>query len=102
MFALHGAANGSFATRIPWIPERLGLSAGALGPARLMPARGALVAMPITGPLVPRFSGGTMTRLLIGGFALALALPPLAPGYGWLLVAMLVFGAVAGMADIAM
>lgn len=102
MFALHGAANGSFATRIPWIRERLGLSAGALGLALLMPALGALVAMPITGTLVHRFNGRTMTRLLIGGFALALALPPLAPGYGWLLVAMLVFGAVAGMADIAM
>ncbi|WP_272476678.1 MFS transporter [Baekduia alba] len=102
MFAVHGAVNGSFATRIPWIRERLGLSAGALGLALLMPALGALLAMPITGTLVHRFDGRTVTRVLIGGFTLALALPALAPTFGWLLLAMLVFGAVAGMADIAM
>jgi fucose permease len=102
MFAVHGAANGSFATRIPWIRDRLGLSAGALGLALLMPALGALVAMPITGTLVHRRNGRTVTRVLIGGFAVALALPALAPAYGWLLLAMLVFGAVAGMADVAM
>jgi predicted MFS family arabinose efflux permease len=102
MFAVHGAANGSFATRIPWIRERLGLSAGALGVALLMPAAGALLAMPITGTLVHRLSGRSVTRVLIAGFALALALPPLAPSFGWLAPALLAFGAVAGMADIAM
>jgi predicted MFS family arabinose efflux permease len=58
--------------------------------------------MPITGTLVHRFRGGTVTRVLIGGFALALVLPALAPSLGWLLLAMLAFGAVAGMADVAM
>ncbi|MCW2983146.1 MAG: integral rane transport protein, partial [Conexibacter sp.] len=43
VFAVHGAANGSFATRIPWIRDRLGLSAGALGLALLVPAAGALL-----------------------------------------------------------
>ncbi|HWH92336.1 MAG TPA: MFS transporter [Baekduia sp.] len=102
VFAVHGAANGSFATRIPWIRERLGLSAGALGLALLMPALGALLAMPITGVLVHRLSGRTVTRVLIGAFACALALPALAPALAWLALALLVFGAVAGMADIAM
>jgi len=102
VFAVHGAANGSFATRIPWIREHLGLSAGALGLALLMPAVGALLAMPVTGVLVHRFSGRTVTRVLIGAFACTLALPPLAPALGWLALALLVFGAVAGMADIAM
>jgi predicted MFS family arabinose efflux permease len=101
-FAVHGAANGSFATRIPWIRERLGLSAGALGLALLMPAVGALLAMPIAGTLVHRLSGRTVTRVLIAGVAGALALPPRAPAFGWLALALLVFGAVAGMADIAM
>src|SRR4051794_5216790 len=102
VFAVHGAANGSFATRIPWIRDRLGLSAGALGLALLMPAVGALLAMPLTGTLVHRFDGRRVTRILLGGFAIALALPTLAPSYAVLLAAMLVFGAVAGMADIAM
>jgi MFS family permease len=102
VFAVHGAVSGSFATRIPWIRERLDLSAGALGLALLMPALGALLAMPATGVLVHRLRGTLVTRVLIGGFALALALPPLAPAYVALCVALLVFGAVGGMADIAM
>src|SRR3954452_8080907 len=101
-FAVHGAVNGSFATRIPWIRDRLGLSAGALGLALLMPAAGALLAMPVAGVLVHRVSGRAVTRVLIGAFACTLVLPALAPGLVWLALALLVFGAVAGMADVAM
>jgi len=101
-FAVHGAVNGSFATRIPWIRERLGLSAAALGLALLMPAIGALVAMPVTGTLVHRRDGRVLTRVLVGAFAASLALPALAPGWGWLALALLIFGAAGGMADIAM
>src|SRR3954447_14032248 len=57
VFAVHGAVAGSFATRIPWIRDRLDLSPGALGLALLVPALGALVAMPATGALVHRVSG---------------------------------------------
>ncbi|HEV7495013.1 MFS transporter [Baekduia sp.] len=102
VFVVHGAVNGSFATRIPWIRERLGLSAGALGLALLVPALGALLAMPATGALVHRYSGRTVTRVLIALFAASLALPALAPSFGWLCVALLAYGALAGMADIAM
>jgi MFS family permease len=102
VFAVHGAVNGSFATRIPWIRERLGLSAGALGLALLVPALGALLAMPATGALVHRFSGRAVTRVLIAAFAASLALPACASSFGWLCVALLTFGAAAGMADIAM
>src|SRR3954469_3715880 len=76
VFAVHGAANGSFATRIPWIREHLGLSAGALGLALLMPAVGALLAMPVTGVLVHRVSGRTVTRVLIRALAWPVGAPP--------------------------
>ena len=102
VFAVHGAVNGSFATRIPWVRDRLGLTEAELGLALLMPALGALAAMPATGALVHRLDGRAVTRVLIGAFALTLALPPLAPSYGVLLAALVVFGAVAGMAEIAM
>jgi MFS family permease len=104
VFAVHGAVNGSFATRIPWIRERLGLSAGALGLALLVPALGALLAMPATGALVHRLSGRAVTRVLIAAFAVSLALPALASSssFGLLCLALLAFGALAGMADIAM
>lgn len=102
VFAVHGAVNGSFATRIPWIRDRLSLSAAALGLALLAPAAGALLAMPATGALVHRRDGRAVTRVLIGAFALSLALPALAPSYATLWLALFAFGAVAGMADIAM
>src|SRR4051812_39714084 len=84
VFAVHGAVNGSFATRTPWIRDRLGLSAAALGLALLAPAAGALLAMPATGALVHRRDGRAVTRVLIGAFALSLALPALAPSYATL------------------
>lgn len=102
LFAVHGAANGSFATRIPWIRDRLDLDPGTLGLALLAPAVGALLAMPPAGALVHRYDGRTVTRVLIGAFALTLALPALAPSFASLWLALLVFGAVAGTADIAM
>jgi MFS family permease len=102
VFAVHGAANGTFATRIPWIRDRLGLSAAALGLALLMPALGALLAMPITGVVVHRFNGRTVTRVLLAAFCVTLAGPPLAPSLPVLCLALVVFGAAAGMADIAM
>jgi MFS family permease len=102
VFAVHGAVAGSFATRIPWIRDRLDLGPGALGLALLVPALGALLAMPATGALVHRVSGPRITRVLIGAFCVALVLPALAPSFGWLCLALLVFGALSGMADIAM
>src|SRR3954468_16559726 len=84
VFLVHGAVVGTFATRIPWIRDRLDLSPGALGLALLVPALGALMAMPATGALVHRVSGRRVTRILIGGFCAALVLPALAPSLAWL------------------
>lgn len=102
LFVAHGAINGSFATRIPWVRDRLGLSAAALGLALLAPAAGALLTMPPAGALVHRHDGRVLTGALLGGMAVALALPVLAPSYAALWLALLVFGALAGTADVAM
>ena len=102
VFALHGAVSGSFATRIPWIQERLDLSAGQLGFALAMPALGASLAMPLASRIVHRFGGRAAVRGLICLLGASLALPPAAPGLPWLCLALLVSGAAAGMADVAM
>jgi predicted MFS family arabinose efflux permease len=102
VFLVHGAAAGSFATRIPWIRDHLGLGSAALGLALVMPAIGALVTMPISGVLVHRRSGREVTRVLLGAACLALALPALAPGLASLCVLLALFGAAQGMADVAM
>jgi MFS family permease len=102
VFAVHGAVQGSFATRIPWIKDHLGLSAGALGIALVCPALGSSVLMPLAGRLMHALGSRAALRLLLGLWCAALALPALAPGLPWLCLALLVFGASAGLADVVM
>jgi MFS family permease len=102
VFAVHGAVTGSFATRIPWIQDRLGIGEGALGLALLAPAVGSLVGMPMAGRLTHRFGGRATTRWLLAGWCAALALPALAPNLLTLCLALLVYGTVAGISDVAM
>src|SRR5213079_1458981 len=45
VFAVHGAVTGSFATRVPWIQDHAGVSAGQLGLALAFPALGAALMM---------------------------------------------------------
>lgn len=101
-FAVHGAVSGAFATRIPWIQEHVHAGPGALGVALLAPAVGSLVAMPMAGRLLHRFGGRPVTRLLLALWCVVVALPPLAPDLAVLWVTLLVYGASAGMCDVAM
>ncbi|MFI0734059.1 MFS transporter [Streptomyces sp. NPDC021225] len=102
VFAVHGAVTGNFATRVPWIQEHLDLGAGLLGLALVFPALGASVAMPLAGRISHRFGARAALRALIALWCLSLVLPPMAPGLVWLCGALFVYGATAGMADVAM
>lgn len=102
VFAVHGAVTGNFATRIPWVQEQLGISPGQLGVALAFPAIGASFAMPLAGAVSHRFGARAALRGLIALWCLSLVLPPLAPGPVWLCGALFVYGATAGMADVAM
>ncbi|MFI7639420.1 MFS transporter [Nonomuraea sp. NPDC049400] len=102
VFAAHGAVAGSLSTRIPWIQEHLHLSPGTLGLALLCPSIGAFVGMPMAGRLAYRFGNRAATRALLALWCAGLALPALAPSPMWLFGAFLLFGAAAGMCDVAM
>ncbi len=102
MFAIHGAVSATFATRIPWIKGHLRLDAGELGIALMAPAIGSSLAMPLAGRLVHARGHRSAVRLLISLYCLALALPALAPNLPVLVVALLLSGACAGTADVAM
>ncbi|MGW0844794.1 MFS transporter [Streptomyces sp. NPDC002787] len=102
VFAAHGAVTGSFATRVPWIQDHAGVSTGQLGLALAFPALGASVAMPVAGRISHRFGARTAMRGLIALWTLALILPALAPNLWTLCLALFVYGATAGMADVAM
>ncbi|MFG2333882.1 MFS transporter [Streptomyces sp. NPDC048604] len=102
VFCVHGAVTGSFATRIPWIQEHAGVSAGQLGLALAFPALGASVAMPLAGAISHRFGARTALRGLLALWTAALILPSLAPNVYGLCAALFVYGATAGMSDVAM
>ncbi|MEV0038793.1 MFS transporter [Streptomyces sp. NPDC056909] len=102
VFCVHGAVTGSFATRIPWIQDHAGVSAGQLGLALAFPAIGASVAMPLAGTVSHRFGARTALRGLLALWTLALTLPALAPNLVTLCATLFLFGATAGMSDVAM
>ncbi|MCX4702336.1 MFS transporter [Streptomyces sp. NBC_01373] len=102
VFAVHGAVTGSFATRVPWIQDHASVSAGQLGLALAFPALGASLAMPLAGSISHRFGARNALRGLIALWTLSLVLPSLAPNLPTLCLALFVYGATAGMADVAM
>ncbi|MFJ2235778.1 MFS transporter [Streptomyces sp. NPDC087859] len=102
VFAVHGAVTGSFATRVPWIQDHSSVSAGQLGLALAFPALGASVAMPLAGSISHRFGARNALRGLISLWTLALVLPALSPNLLILCLSLFVYGATAGMADVAM
>lgn len=102
VFCVHGAVTGSFATRIPWIQDHAGVGAGQLGLALAFPALGASVAMPLAGAVSHRFGARNALRGLVALWTLSLILPSLAPNPLLLCGALFLYGATAGMSDVAM
>ncbi|MEU9197179.1 MFS transporter [Streptomyces hundungensis] len=102
VFCVHGAVTGNFATRVPWIQEHAGVSAGQLGLALAFPAIGSSLLMPLTGAISHRFGARGALRALLALWTLALALPALAPNVYTLCAVLFAYGASAGMADVAM
>ncbi|MFD7339323.1 MFS transporter [Streptomyces violascens] len=102
VFCVHGAVTGNFATRVPWIQEHAGVSAGQLGLALAFPAIGSSLLMPLSGAITHRFGARNALRGLLALWTLALALPALAPNVSTLCAVLFAYGASAGMADVAM
>ncbi|MEU2511158.1 MFS transporter [Streptomyces syringium] len=102
VFAVHGAVTGNFAARVPWVQEHAGISPGQLGLALAFPAIGASAAMPLAGRVSRRFGSRAALRGLLVLWCAALVPPAFAPGLLTLCGALAVYGATAGMADVAM
>jgi MFS family permease len=102
VFAVHGAVYGSFAARIPWIQERLHLDPASLGVALLMPALGAISAMPFAGRLIHSRGTALTARLTMPMWCAALIPPAYAPDLPVLCLALFVYGATSGVSDVAM
>jgi predicted MFS family arabinose efflux permease len=94
--------TGSFAARIPWIASHVGIDVGHLGLALVMPGIGAMIAMPLSGRLAHRYALRPLVTATIVAWCLSLVLPALPTSLAVLCVVLLVFGAFAGVADMAM
>ncbi|HKS99634.1 MAG TPA: MFS transporter [Rugosimonospora sp.] len=102
VFAVHGAVMGSFAARLPWVASHVGVGVGGLGIALLMPGLGAVLAMPASGRLVHRHDLRRLVRVLILAWCAALLLPALPTSLVLLCGVLVLYGAAAGLADVAM
>ncbi len=101
MFAVHGCVTGSFAARIPWIAAHVGIDVGHLGFALLMPGIGALIAMPFSGRIAHRYPLRPFVAVTIVAWPAGLVLTALPTSLALLCVVLVVFGATAGLADMA-
>jgi predicted MFS family arabinose efflux permease len=102
VFAVHGAVMGSFAARVPWVASHVGVGVGGLGIALLMPGVGAMLAMPASGRLVHHHDLRSLTRVLMLAWCAALLLPALPTSLVLLCGVLVLYGAAAGLADVAM
>jgi len=102
VFAVHGAAAGSLAARVPWVASHVGVGVGGLGIALLMPGIGAMLAMPASGRLVHRHDLRSLVRVLILALCAVLLLPALPTSLVLLCGVLVLYGAAAGLADVAM
>ncbi|MER7363546.1 MFS transporter [Nonomuraea wenchangensis] len=102
IFAVHGAALGAFATRIPWIRDQLELDPVALGAALVAPAISACFTMPMSGRVTRWLGSRRAITLMSVLLSLTLIPPVLATSLPLLWLALLAYGAATGIADVAM
>lgn len=102
LFFITGAAFATWASRVPAIQDRLGLSAGQLAVALVGLSGGAFLGLPLVGGLVARYGS---RPVLFGGMTVylaALAALPFAPTLPWLTVTLALFACANTAVDIAM
>ncbi|MGV6803278.1 MAG: MFS transporter [Ruegeria sp.] len=102
MFILNGALFGIWASRIPAVRDRLGLSHEDLGFGLLFMAAGAVCSFPVTGRLTDRFGAVSVTRVIAVLYTFSLILLAAADGFTVLAVFLFIFGAFHGSMDVAM
>ena len=102
VFATHGAASGTFASRLPWLSDHLHLSAGKLGIALLMTSIGAVTTMPFAGRAVARFGTRATAQALITANLAVVVAASWVPNLLTLALCTTVLGALGGTSDMAM
>ncbi len=95
LFFLSGLCFSSWASRIPDIKVKLGLSEGQLGGLLLGMPIGSLIALPLVGWLVDKFGSRSIVIIAAILYPLVLPLIGLAPSF-WILACILIFYGMSG------
>ncbi|TQM08929.1 MFS transporter [Pseudonocardia kunmingensis] len=101
LFALVGAVFGSWAARIPDVAAALAADPSTLGLALLCISLGALASMQLTGALCARYGAGLVSSVAAVLASSTLVLPGLSSSAIELGVALVLFGAATGTANVA-
>jgi hypothetical protein len=102
IFLIQGCGVSTWISRIPSIKTNLALNNGVLGLTLLGAAVGSVISIPLTGILVTRYGSKRVTTFSMIGFCLALVPLAIAGDAITLGLALVLFGAFAGMMDVAM
>lgn len=102
LFLVTGAAFATWASRVPAIQERLGLSAGQLAVALVGLSGGAFLGLPLVGGLVARYGSRPVLFTGMAVYLAALAGLPFAPGLPLLTVTLALFACGNTAVDVAM
>lgn len=101
-FLLNGAIIGAWASRIPALVDRLGMSKGTLGVVLLLLAAGAITAFPMAGWASDRFGASRVVRLTAIASLGFMVLLGLSPSVVFLAVMLFCVGMATGSMDVSM
>ena len=102
VFFVTGGVFASWGARIPAVQDRLDLSPGELAIAIVGIEGGAVIGLPAGGALATRLGSRRSLRLGFAVYCSAMVVVAVAPGLGWLAVALAVTAAATSVNDVAM
>ncbi len=102
MFALNGLFLGVWASRVPAVADRYGLSPGGLGLVLLAIGLGAITSFPLAGRFADRLGAARVTLWLAVGHVAVMVPVALAPNVWVLAPALFAFGTMQGGMDVTM
>ncbi|MBM3605873.1 MAG: MFS transporter [Alphaproteobacteria bacterium] len=102
LFFANGLMVGSWAPKVPALMARLGISEALAGLIVVALGAGSICVMPLFGATVARLGSAKAVRIAAWAVAPAMLWISLAPGFGWVVATVFLFGGLIGGMDVSM